>query len=41
MDFMKRLSKEGVLNIEMEAVCFAAMCLRAGVKGKYVCMAYN
>ncbi|XP_064615152.1 uridine phosphorylase 2-like isoform X2 [Liolophura sinensis] len=37
MDFLKRLSKEGVLNIEMEAICFAAMCLRANVKAAVVC----
>lgn len=32
MNFLKRAHARGIANIEMESLCFAAMCHRAGVK---------
>ena len=34
MDFLKTIHASGVCNIEMESLCFAAYCCRAGVRGK-------
>ena len=34
MNFLKRAHARGIVNIEMESLCFAAMCHRAGVKSK-------
>ncbi|KAH7944606.1 hypothetical protein HPB52_021821 [Rhipicephalus sanguineus] len=36
--FMERLRSVGVVNIEMEATLFAAMCHHAGIKGAVVCV---
>uniref|UniRef100_A0A915B3I7 Nucleoside phosphorylase domain-containing protein n=1 Tax=Parascaris univalens TaxID=6257 RepID=A0A915B3I7_PARUN len=38
IDFLDRLYKNGVRNIEMEATCFAAMLHRAGIRGAIVCV---
>uniref|UniRef100_A0A0M3HX53 PNP_UDP_1 domain-containing protein n=1 Tax=Ascaris lumbricoides TaxID=6252 RepID=A0A0M3HX53_ASCLU len=37
-DFLDRLYKNGVRNIEMEATCFAAMLHRAGIRAAIVCV---
>lgn len=36
-DFLERLRSINVVNIEMEATLFAAMCHHAGVKGAIIC----
>ena len=33
IQFLKDCAAAGVLNIEMESLCFAAMCHHAGLKG--------
>ena len=35
MAFLKRVHDKGIVNIEMESLCFAAMAHRAGVRSKY------
>lgn len=40
MNFLKRAHARGIVNIEMESLCFAAMCHRAGVKSK-TCSIYT
>lgn len=37
-EFLEKLRSIGVVNIEMEATLFAAMCNHAGVKGAIVCV---
>jgi len=37
MDFLRQCQAEGVKNIEMEAVPFAAFCQKAGIRGADVC----
>lgn len=34
MNFLNEVHHQGVRNIEMESLCFAAMCHHAGVKCK-------
>ena len=38
VQFLKDCAAAGVLNIEMESLCFAAMCHHAGLKGKMTMM---
>ncbi|XP_062570346.1 uridine phosphorylase 2-like isoform X1 [Saccostrea cucullata] len=38
MNFLKRAHGKGIANIEMESLCFAAMCHRAGVKSAVLCV---
>ncbi|GFO20479.1 uridine phosphorylase [Plakobranchus ocellatus] len=38
MAFLKRIHNHGIRNIEMESLCFASYCQRAGVKGAVVCV---
>lgn len=38
MEFLQRTHDAGVHNIEMESVCFAAMCKRAGVPAAILCV---
>lgn len=38
MNFLKRAHARGIANIEMESLCFAAMCHRAGVKSAVLCV---
>ena len=38
MNFLQKLHKAGVRNLEMESVCFAAMCNRAGVAAAVLCV---
>uniref|UniRef100_A0A224Z9K3 Uridine phosphorylase n=1 Tax=Rhipicephalus zambeziensis TaxID=60191 RepID=A0A224Z9K3_9ACAR len=38
LQFMEKLRSVGVVNIEMEATLFAAMCHHAGIKGAVVCV---
>jgi len=38
MNFLREVHSKGVRNIEMESLCFAAMCHRAGIKGAVVCV---
>lgn len=38
MNYLKYLKKNGVANIEMEAVCFAAYTAAAGIKAAIVCV---
>ncbi|KAG1668704.1 Uridine phosphorylase 2 [Nymphon striatum] len=33
MDFLHKISEDGVINMEMESLAFAAMCSYAGIKG--------
>ncbi|XP_050407001.1 uridine phosphorylase 2 [Patella vulgata] len=38
MAFLKRIHERGVRNIEMESLCFAAYCHRAGIKSAVICV---
>lgn len=38
VSYLKKLNEEGVVNIEMESLTFAAMCRNAGVKGGVICV---
>ncbi|KAK6181039.1 hypothetical protein SNE40_008982 [Patella caerulea] len=38
MAFLKRIYERGVKNIEMESLCFAAYCHRAGIKSAVICV---
>lgn len=38
MDYLHKLQKSGVVNIEMEAVAFAALTHHAGIKSAIVCV---
>jgi len=38
MAFLKRAHSEGVTNIEMESLCFAAYCYRARIRGAVLCV---
>ncbi|KAL8560723.1 hypothetical protein ACOMHN_063027 [Nucella lapillus] len=38
MAFLHRMHKEGIRNIEMESLCFAAYSYRAGIKSAVVCV---
>ncbi|XP_054721806.1 uridine phosphorylase 2-like isoform X2 [Uloborus diversus] len=40
LSYLKRLRDEGVVNIEMESLTFAAMCQNAGVKGAVICVTF-
>ena len=37
INFLKKAHSEGVCNIEMESLCFAAMCCHANIKGDLAC----
>ncbi|KAK6970194.1 uridine phosphorylase 1 [Biomphalaria glabrata] len=38
MAYLSRVHKRGIRNIEMESLCFAAYCYRAGIRGAVVCV---
>jgi len=38
MVFLRKIHAAGVRNIEMESLCFAAMCHRANIKGAVACV---
>ena len=38
MSYLHEIHKSGVCNIEMESLCFAAMCRRAGIAAAVVCV---
>lgn len=38
LSFLNKVHKAGVRNIEMESVCFAAMCKRAGIPAAVLCV---
>lgn len=38
MSYLEEVHKAGVRNIEMESLCFAAMCRRAGIAAAVVCV---
>lgn len=38
LKFLQKVYEAGVRNIEMESVCFAAMCNRAGVPAAVLCV---
>lgn len=38
MAFLRRMHREGIRNIEMESLCFAAYSYRAGIKSAVVCV---
>lgn len=38
LKFLQKIYDAGVRNIEMESVCFAAMCKRAGVSAAILCV---
>lgn len=40
-NFLKRAHARGIANIEMESLCFAAMCHRAGVKSTTCFMVHS
>lgn len=39
MEYLSRIASGGVVNIEMEATCFAALTHHAGIKAAIVCVA--
>ncbi|XP_028390899.1 uridine phosphorylase 1-like [Dendronephthya gigantea] len=39
MSYLQKVYEAGVRNIEMESLCFAAMCRRAGIPAAVVCVA--
>lgn len=39
VEFLKKAHSRGIRNIEMESICFAAMCRQANVRGAVVCAA--
>jgi len=39
LSFLRRIAAEGVINMEMESLCFAAMCHHAGLRSAVVCVA--
>lgn len=40
LEYLERLQKNGVVNIEMECSAFAALTYHAGIKSAIVCVAY-
>ncbi|KAK7092822.1 hypothetical protein V1264_008510 [Littorina saxatilis] len=38
MEFLRRMHQQGIRNIEMESLCFAAYSYRAGIKSAVVCV---
>lgn len=38
MEYLQEAHQRGVRNIEMESLCFAAMCHHAGIKGAVACV---
>lgn len=38
LEFLQKVYDAGVRNIEMESVCFASMCKRAGVSAAILCV---
>ena len=38
LDFLKRIHGEGIINMEMESLCFAALCNHAGIRSAVVCV---
>ncbi|XP_076328845.1 uridine phosphorylase 2-like [Tachypleus tridentatus] len=38
MAYLQKLSEQGIVNIEMESLAFAAMCNHVGIKGAVVCV---
>lgn len=40
MQFLKHLNENGVVNIEMESIPFAAMTYQAGIRAADVCVTF-
>lgn len=40
LEYLERLQKNGVVNIEMESAAFAALTYHAGIKSAIVCVTY-
>ena len=40
LEYLERLQKNGVVNIEMECSAFAALTYHAGIKSAIVCVTY-
>ncbi|XP_063600974.1 uridine phosphorylase 1-like isoform X2 [Penaeus indicus] len=38
LNFLKQIHAQNVVNMEMESLCFAALCHHAGIKGAVVCV---
>lgn len=38
LSYLQKLKKEGIANIEMESLTFAAMCRNAGIRGGVICV---
>ena len=38
MNFLKTIHEQGVVNMEMESLCFAALCHHAGIKSAVICV---
>lgn len=38
LEFLKRIQEENVVNMEMESLCFAALCNHAGIRGAVICV---
>ena len=33
MEFLKKARKQGIFNIEMESLCFGALCKQSNIRG--------
>ena len=38
MAFLTKIHEAGVVNMEMESLCFAALCHHAGIRSAVVCV---
>jgi len=38
LEFLREIKDKGVINMEMESLCFAAMCNHAGIRSAVVCV---
>ncbi|KAK7066752.1 Uridine phosphorylase 1 [Halocaridina rubra] len=38
LNFLKKIHKENIVNMEMESLCFAALCHQAGIRGAVICV---
>ncbi|CAL4082258.1 unnamed protein product, partial [Meganyctiphanes norvegica] len=38
INFLKKIRQDGVINMEMESLCFAALCNEAGIRSAVICV---
>lgn len=38
LEFLNKIHAANVVNMEMESLCFAALCHHAGIKGAVICV---